>query len=348
MSVSARWQRNAVRLVALVLFFESALSFAPPPVQQQPAQSRSSPLLPATAALQRRSSSNGSSFWPARVAVAGCRYRQRRRGAASQLAPRLAMSSSAGRNGSRPERGGGATNIASAAGGAFDVADEPGDAQSSKAQTQVPPKTGVTQTGQASRRRRQQQHHDSDFLFEQKLESVRAAVLCGSVGATSRLLAVGAGALLPGGLLREALAAPEPAGSSLLFGLAAGFAQGALFGLTYRYVVRSDREQSPSATTGEPPVPQMDGFTVGHLGDGCVAAFALTSALGQSEAPLTMAAGEFVGVLGRGGGILEALAPVLLPAAPFLPRAAADLFLYSAARLAIDRALDEGVIKPFP
>ncbi|CAN0415263.1 unnamed protein product [Ectocarpus fasciculatus] len=210
------------------------------------------------------------------------------------------------------------------------------------------------QAAQASRRRRQQQHHhDSDFLFEQKLESVRAAVLCGSVGAASRLLAVGAGALLPGALLREALAAPEPAGSSLLFGLAAGFAQGALFGLTYRYVVRSDREQSPSAAATataekEPPVPQMDGFTVGHLGDGCVAAFALTSALGQSEAPLTLAAGEFVGVLGRGGGIVEALAAVLLPAAPFLPRAAADLFLYSATRAALDRALDEGVIKPFP
>lgn len=121
-----------------------------------------------------------------------------------------------------------------------------------------------------------------------------------------------------------------------------------LFSYTHRYVVRSDREQSPSATAGEPPVPQMDGFTVGHLGDGCVAAFALTSALGQSEVPLTLAAGEFVGVLGRGGGILEALAAVLLPAAPFLPRAAADLFLYSTARAAIDRALDEGVIKPFP
>ncbi|CAN0550484.1 unnamed protein product, partial [Ectocarpus sp. 12 AP-2014] len=199
MFVSARWQRNAVRLVASVLFLESALSFAPPLVQQQPAQSRSSPLLlPATAALQRRSSSNVSSFWPARVAVAGCRYRQRRRGEASQLTPRLAMSSSAGRNGSPPERGDGATNTASAAGGAFGVADGPGDAQSSKAQTQVLPKTGATQTGQASRRRRQQHHHDSDFLFEQKLESVRAAVLCGSVGATSRLLAVGAGALLPG------------------------------------------------------------------------------------------------------------------------------------------------------
>lgn len=92
----------------------------------------------------------------------------------------------------------------------------------------------------------------------------------------------------------------------------------------------------------------MDGFTVSHLGDGCVAAFAITSALGQSEAPLSLAAGEFLNVFGRGGGLLEALAAVLLPALPFLPRAVGDLLLYSAARAAIDRALDDGAIKPFP
>lgn len=83
----------------------------------------------------------------------------------------------------------------------------------------------------------QQQHHDSDFLFEQKLESIRAALLCGSVGAASRLLAVGAGALIPGAFLRDWLATPEPTVGSLLFALAAGFSQGALFGLTYRCVI---------------------------------------------------------------------------------------------------------------
>ncbi|CAN0238640.1 unnamed protein product, partial [Hapterophycus canaliculatus] len=106
-----------------------------------------------------------------------------------------------------------------------------------------------------------------------------------------------------------------------------------LFLFWHRYVVRSDRETSmaagAAASTADPPVPHMDGFTVGHLGDGAVAAFALTSALGQSEVPLTLAAGEFVGVLGRGGGLAEAFAAVLLPAAPFLPRAAGDLFMYS-------------------
>lgn len=90
------------------------------------------------------------------------------------------------------------------------------------------------EAAQASRRRRQQHHHDSDFLFEQKLESVRAALLCGAVGAASRLLAVGAGVFIPGAFLRDLLGAPEPAAASVLFGLAAGFAQGALFGLTYR------------------------------------------------------------------------------------------------------------------
>lgn len=92
----------------------------------------------------------------------------------------------------------------------------------------------------------------------------------------------------------------------------------------------------------------MDGFTVSHLGDGCVAAFALTSALAQSEIPLTLAAGEFVDALGRGEGLLYALVAVVLPALPFVPRAAGGLLLYSVARAAIDRALDEGVIKPFP
>lgn len=91
----------------------------------------------------------------------------------------------------------------------------------------------------------------------------------------------------------------------------------------------------------------MDGFTVSHLGDGCVAAFALTSALGQSEGPLTIAAGEFLAACVR-GGVMEALSAVLVPLLPFLPRAVGDLLLYSATRAAIDRALDEGGIKPFP
>ena len=76
-------------------------------------------------------------------------------------------------------------------------------------------------------------HYDGDFLMEQKLESAKAAILCGGVGAASRLLAVGVGAAVPP-LLREALATPEPVASAVLFGLAAGFVQGALFGLTYR------------------------------------------------------------------------------------------------------------------
>ncbi|CAM9774513.1 unnamed protein product, partial [Laminaria digitata] len=180
------------------------------------------------------------------------------------------------------------------------------------------------------------QHYDGDFLMEQKIESAKAAILCGGIGAASRLLAVGVGAVVPS-FLRDALAMPEPAASGVLFGLAAGFAQGALFGLTYRYVVRSDREtptaqQATKTTTTKTTTvlpQQMDGFTVGHLGDGCVAAFALTSAFGQSEVPLATAAGEFAGVFERGGGVVEALAAVLLPAAPFLPRAAADLLFYS-------------------
>lgn len=76
-------------------------------------------------------------------------------------------------------------------------------------------------------------HYDGDFLFEQKLESVKAAFLCGAIGASSRLLAVGAGALSPPPL-RDVLATPDPAAAAVLFGLASGFAQGALFGLTYR------------------------------------------------------------------------------------------------------------------
>ena len=70
--------------------------------------------------------------------------------------------------------------------------------------------------------------------MKQKLESVKAAVLCGGVGAASRLLAVGAGVVAPP-FMRDALAMPQPDTSALLFGLASGSVQGALFGLTYRY-----------------------------------------------------------------------------------------------------------------
>lgn len=95
------------------------------------------------------------------------------------------------------------------------------------------------QANQPQQHQQQQQsqglapHHDGDFLFDQKIESVKAALLCGGVGAASRLLAVGAAAVTPAAV-REALAAPEPVASAVVFGLASGFVQGALFGLAYR------------------------------------------------------------------------------------------------------------------
>lgn len=73
----------------------------------------------------------------------------------------------------------------------------------------------------------------SSFLFEQRIESAKGAILCGVAASGSRLLAVGVGTLVPP-VLRETLAVPEPAASALLFCLASGFVQGALFGLTYR------------------------------------------------------------------------------------------------------------------
>eukprot|EP00752_Nemacystus_decipiens_P005347 g4848.t1 len=359
MSFAATWT-TALRFVASALVFESALSFRPV-VQHRhvvPAECGQffSSLLKSSGSGARQAS-NGL-LGPDRLQAEGNRQRQRRRGVPLQQQPSLVMMLAGMEGGdssatAAPEAGG-----VTRAGEAVGVPQVAGSAPPSGAEHQVSssapavavsaPKEGAAQ---ASRRRRQQHHHDSDFLFEQKLESVRAALLCGAVGAASRLLAVGAGAFVPGAFLRELLATPEPAAASVLFGLAAGFAQGALFGLTYRYVVRSDRETPPDASgTPDPsvPIPQMDGFTVGHLGDGAVAAFALTSALGQSEVPLTLAAGEFVAVLGRGGGIVEAFGAVILPAAPFLPRVAGDLFLYSVARAALDRALDRGAIKPFP
>lgn len=79
----------------------------------------------------------------------------------------------------------------------------------------------------------QQQQYSADFLFKQRLESAKAALLCGGVGAASRLIAVGAGAVAPAFLV-DILALPESDASALLLGIASGFAQGALFGLTYR------------------------------------------------------------------------------------------------------------------
>lgn len=114
-----------------------------------------------------------------------------------------------------------------------------------------------------------------------------------------------------------------------------------------RYVVRSDG-QKQSQKIGETPTATSGGLSVDHLGEGCVAAFALTSALGQSEGPLSSAAGAFLDALGQDGGLVGALTATVVPVLPFLPRAAGDLVLYSAARGAIDLALDEGVIERFP
>lgn len=360
MYARARWLL-ALRWVAAALVFESALSFRQRVcvVHQDKLgigsshRSSSSPLPSAVtlSALHTRSTSTSSTSITSRSRSSPrpglARDHQRRR-------RRIRIN----RTTTQPPPPRGGSLLAVAAENAADASEErgsaaaaapPSGAASSSEARQVSPSNPTEARAAAAAAKR---HYDGDFLMEQKLESAKAAFLCGGVGAASRLLAVGVGAAAPP-FLRDALATPEPAASAVLFGLAAGFVQGALFGLTYRYVVRSDREtptaQQATQTKTKAALPQqMDGFTVGHLGDGCVAAFALTSALGQSEVPLALAAGEFAGVFERGGGVVEALAAVLLPAAPFLPRAAADLLFYSIARTAIDRALDQGAIKPFP
>lgn len=93
---------------------------------------------------------------------------------------------------------------------------------------------------------------------------------------------------------------------------------------------------------------QGEGLNVNLLGDGCVAAFALTSALAQSEGPLIAATGEFMGALGLGGTVLDGVAAAVLQILPFVPRAAGDLVLYSVIRGAIDLALDKRVIQSYP
>lgn len=109
-------------------------------------------------------------------------------------------------------------------------------------------------------------------------------------------------------------------------------------------MVRGDRNTSDQGS--EPQV--IEGVSMQHLGDGCVTAFALTSALAQSEGPLSSAAQAFVDVLGHGEMSLGGLTVILLPALPFVPRALGDLLLYSVARNGLDKALDDGTIKPFP
>ncbi|CAM9298283.1 unnamed protein product, partial [Choristocarpus tenellus] len=171
--------------------------------------------------------------------------------------------------------------------------------------------------------------------FEQKIESIKAAVLCGSVGSVSRLLAVGIGTLpLVPPPLMEVLGVPEPGIAALLFCLGAGALDGALFGLTYRYVVRSDRSMKVKKGSQSGVPGGMGGLNVDQLGDGCVGAFAFTSALGQCEVPLTAAAAALADSLGHGAGPFGALVAGAVPALPFIPRLGGNLFLFSAARVA--------------
>lgn len=94
-------------------------------------------------------------------------------------------------------------------------------------------RTGIVSSGQMDATTLPGRTQGSEFMFNQRIESAKAAVLCGAAGSASRLLAVGASVLTPS-ILRDALAAPDPTASTLLFCLAIGFVQGALFGLTYR------------------------------------------------------------------------------------------------------------------
>ncbi|CAM9177272.1 unnamed protein product, partial [Scytosiphon promiscuus] len=260
MLITTRW-KVALRLIASALVFESALSFHQPVchkhrLARKDAACPSSPL-PASAAVAAAGAfQRKRSLGPGRPASVGNRPGQRRKGAALQDRASAVLMLASGGEGAAAQAaaavaGRGDTNAPQSSKSAAAAADAP----SSEAQQQASPgnKEGATQkAAQASPSRRGQprQHHDSDFLFQQKLESVRAALLCGGVGAACRLLAVGGGAIVPGTFLRAVVATPEPTPASVLFCVAAGFAQGALFGLTYRYVVRSDRETLVTTDAG--------------------------------------------------------------------------------------------------
>mmetsp|Transcript_35322 Transcript_35322/g.61123 ORF Transcript_35322/g.61123 Transcript_35322/m.61123 type:complete len:279 (-) Transcript_35322:96-932(-) len=181
-----------------------------------------------------------------------------------------------------------------------------------------------------------------------RLESAKAAALGGAVGGLSQLAL--AAALNPSLLL---VARPASAAADLV-ALGGGAAEGALFGLLYRYVVRGDLTR---------PDPGL-GFSVKQLGDGVVSSFALTSVLAHNQENLVKVAEVFVlslptaisdmtsvpeggGALAAAGDVARALSssPAAAAAAPPLLRDAAVAWLsFGLCRAALDRALLSGAI----
>uniref|UniRef100_A0A7S3URH4 Queuosine salvage protein n=1 Tax=Heterosigma akashiwo TaxID=2829 RepID=A0A7S3URH4_HETAK len=159
-----------------------------------------------------------------------------------------------------------------------------------------------------------------------------------------------AAALNPSLLL---VARPASAAADLV-ALGGGAAEGALFGLLYRYVVRGDLTR---------PDPGL-GFSVKQLGDGVVSSFALTSVLAHNQENLVKVAEVFVlslptaisdltsvpeggGALAAAGDVARALSssPAAAAAAPPLLRDAAVAWLsFGLCREALDRALLSGAI----
>ncbi|CAM9129718.1 unnamed protein product [Chrysoparadoxa australica] len=196
-----------------------------------------------------------------------------------------------------------------------------------------------------------EQGFDEDFEWDQRVESGKSAILTGAAGLACRLVGFGVGALPMPEQLRLSAGLPAPGLDSFLFACGCGALQGALFGLTYRYVIRTDlgSSQDDKDDEGNAVIKRAGGqLKVGHLGDGAFAAFTLVAAVGGAEVCLTEAAGQVGSFLLGETDVGSALMAALVAALPLVPRIIINAGVFGGSRAVLEWALESGKIKPFP
>jgi hypothetical protein len=178
------------------------------------------------------------------------------------------------------------------------------------------------------------------FEWQQKLESGKAATLGAAVGGGVRAIICSGAMFLPVPDVLSVLSADQDPALQLMIGTGVGIVEGALFGLTYRYVVRQDRQ--PSAARRE-AVP----VNVGHMGDGAVGAFSLVTALGGADSELKSVAANVLGVALSAHPLTE-VGDAIAITLPVLARLVAAILVFGSTRAILDACIDKGLLKQFP
>eukprot|EP00640_Fibrocapsa_japonica_P002608 CAMPEP_0113944030 /NCGR_PEP_ID=MMETSP1339-20121228/30588_1 /TAXON_ID=94617 /ORGANISM="Fibrocapsa japonica" /LENGTH=251 /DNA_ID=CAMNT_0000949079 /DNA_START=23 /DNA_END=778 /DNA_ORIENTATION=- /assembly_acc=CAM_ASM_000762 len=167
--------------------------------------------------------------------------------------------------------------------------------------------------------------------LSQRIESLKSAVVGGAAVGGTRLALTVLDGTKPWNMVNDVDTL-----SRVIVEVGSATLEGALFGLLYRYVIRSDMKKPKDELV----------FSADQLGGGAAAAFALTSFLPANEERLSRILSDFLSLALQLDGKQADLGTTLMESAYTSGSFALSFIGFLVAKITIDSCLDAGIISP--